>query len=79
MVAEGSIRINRQATCKPHARIRIGDVLTLPIGRTVRVLRVAALAERRGPATAARLLYVDISDVTATACAATDSAAYRGA
>jgi ribosome-associated heat shock protein Hsp15 len=79
LVAQGSIRINRQPTCKPHARLRIGDVLTIPVHGTVRVLRVEALAERRGPATQARLLYADVSDVLATSCTAPDSSAYGGA
>ena len=47
LVAEGSIRINRQPTDKPHARLRIGDVLTVPVHGAVRVVRVVALAERR--------------------------------
>nr|WP_294554067.1 RNA-binding S4 domain-containing protein [uncultured Rhodopila sp.] len=79
LVAQGSIRINRQTTCKPHARLRVGDVLTLPVHGTVRVLRVAALAQRRGPASEARLLYMDVSDVPSTSCAAADSPAYRSA
>jgi ribosome-associated heat shock protein Hsp15 len=79
LVAQGSVRINRQATCKPHARLRVGDVLTVPVHGTVRVMRVSALAQRRGPATEARLLYVDVSDVPATSCADADSSAYRTA
>jgi ribosome-associated heat shock protein Hsp15 len=62
LVMLGSIRINRQATEKPHARLRIGDVLTLPVHGTVRVVRVAALAARRGPAVEARMLYEDLAD-----------------
>ena len=57
LVAEGGIRINRQPTEKPHARIRIGDIITLPIRGDVLVLEVLALSARRGPASAARLLY----------------------
>ena len=60
LVAQGSVRINRQATEKAHARLRVGDVLTLPVHGTVRVLRVAALAVRRGPAPEARGLYEEI-------------------
>jgi ribosome-associated heat shock protein Hsp15 len=82
LVAQGSIRINRQPTGKPHAKLRVGDVLTIPVHGTVRVLRVASLAARRGPAPEARLLYIDISpadvsDVSATSCAEADSSAYR--
>ncbi len=37
LVAQGSIRINRQPTGKPHARLRVGDVLTIPVHGLVRV------------------------------------------
>nr|WP_220789624.1 S4 domain-containing protein [Gluconacetobacter johannae] len=55
----GAVRINRQRTEKAHALVRPGDILTLPApgGQGVMVLRIVALASRRGPATAARLLY----------------------
>jgi ribosome-associated heat shock protein Hsp15 len=89
LVAQGSIRINRQPTVKAHAKLRIGDVLTIPVHGVVRVLRVAGLATRRGPAAEARLLYVDLepgnsavaadaSDVSVPSCVAVDSRSYRG-
>ncbi|MFW7267030.1 RNA-binding S4 domain-containing protein [Gluconacetobacter sp. Hr-1-5] len=55
----GLVRINRQRTEKAHALVRPGDVLTLPppTGDGVMVLRIVALAQRRGPASVARLLY----------------------
>lgn len=62
LVAGGLLRINRQPTDKPHARLRPGDVLTLPLQRGVRVVRVLGLARRRGPATEARLLYQDLDE-----------------
>lgn len=62
LVAGGSVRINRQPTDKPHARLRVGDVLTLPLRGQVHVIRVAALALRRGPASEARLLYEEIDE-----------------
>ena len=68
LVARGSIRINRQATDKAHARLRVGDVLTVPVHGAVRVVRVLALAERRGPATEARLLYAEISETAGGPC-----------
>jgi ribosome-associated heat shock protein Hsp15 len=83
-VAEGGIRINRQPTDKPHAKLRPGDVLTLPLPGGVRVIRVLALAARRGPAPEARLLYVEIGDPSdappeapLVACAPAESSAYR--
>ncbi len=60
LVAEGFVRINRQPTDKPHARLRAGDVITLPLRDTVRVMRVVALASRRGPAPEARGLYEEL-------------------
>ncbi|HTW29963.1 MAG TPA: RNA-binding S4 domain-containing protein [Acetobacteraceae bacterium] len=62
LVAIGSVRLNRQPTDKPHARLRPGDVLTLPLPRGVRVVRVLALATRRGPATEARSLYEELAE-----------------
>lgn len=57
LVANGAVRINRQPTEKPHARLREGDVLTLALPSGVRVVRVVALGERRGPAVEAAGLY----------------------
>lgn len=69
LVARGSVRINRQPTEKAHARLRTGDVLTLPLHGGVRVVRVLALAARRGPAPEARLLYEDLGDAPVASCA----------
>jgi len=60
LVAEGLVRINRQVTDKPHARLRPGDVLTIPLRGDVRVVRVLALATRRGPAPEAQALYEEV-------------------
>ena len=65
LVAGGLVRINRQPTDKPHARLRPGDVLTLPLRSDVRVIRVLALAARRGPAPEARMLYEELGDAPA--------------
>jgi ribosome-associated heat shock protein Hsp15 len=69
LAARGSIRINRQPTDKPHARLRVGDVLTVPLHSSVRVVRVVSLAARRGPAPEARLLYEEISETVGGPCA----------
>jgi len=61
LVGQGSIRINRQATDKAHARLRLGDVLTVPVRGQVRVVRVLALAARRGPAAEAAGLYEEVA------------------
>jgi ribosome-associated heat shock protein Hsp15 len=62
LVNVGAVRINRQPTDKAHARVRVGDVLTLRLRTTVRVVRVSALPARRLPAVQARQLYEDIAE-----------------
>jgi ribosome-associated heat shock protein Hsp15 len=69
LVTQGSIRINRQPTDKPHARLRVGDVLTVPVHGRVRVVRVAALALRRGPAAEAQSLYEELAGEAPAPCA----------
>ena len=64
LVAQGSIRINRLATEKAHAKLRPGDVLTVPVRGQVRVVRVVALAARRGPPAEASGLYEEVGEVT---------------
>lgn len=75
LIAQGSVRINRQPTDKPHARLRPGDVLTFALGprASVRIWRVLALAARRGPATEARALYEDLSSEPASAAPPPDT------
>jgi ribosome-associated heat shock protein Hsp15 len=48
-------------TAKPHKLVRVGDLvdLTLPGGK--RRLKVAALSEKRGPASVAQQLYEDLT------------------
>jgi ribosome-associated heat shock protein Hsp15 len=61
LIAQGMVRINRQPTEKPHAKLRPGDVLTLALARGVVVAKVLELAPRRGPAAEARRLYDEIA------------------
>jgi ribosome-associated heat shock protein Hsp15 len=53
----GKVRLNGAKVRKPGHVIRPGDVLTLALGGAVRVVKVVALAERRGGAPQARNLY----------------------
>jgi len=74
LAATGMIRINRQVTEKPHARLRVGDVLTLVFRNEIKVWRVVALAARRGPPAEAATLYDEILEPPS--CAAAGSSAY---
>ena len=44
---------------KAHQPVRVGDRLTLRLGRFERRIEVLALAQRRGPASEARTLYAE--------------------
>ena len=61
LIERGAVRINRQPTEKPHAKLRPGDVLTLALARGVVVAKVLTLPPRRGPASEARQLYEEIA------------------
>jgi ribosome-associated heat shock protein Hsp15 len=58
---EGRLRVNGEPTAKAHYAARIGDVLTFPIGSDIRVIKILALGERRGPAAEAQTLYEDLA------------------
>jgi len=49
---------------KAHHAVRVGDRLTLRLGRLERRIEVLALAERRGPASEARTLYAETGPAT---------------
>ncbi len=57
LCAEGRVAIAGVPAFKPHQPVRIGDWVTVEQGHWRRRLRVMALAERRGSASAARELY----------------------
>lgn len=58
------VRVNRMVVTKAHHLVRIGDVLTFPQARAIRVVRVLGLPGRRGPASEARALYEDLDAAT---------------
>jgi ribosome-associated heat shock protein Hsp15 len=60
LVEEGRMRVNNVPTAKAHYAIRPGDVLTFALGRHIRVIKIVALGQRRGPATEAQQLYLDL-------------------
>lgn len=62
VAGKGKIRINRMLVNKPHYKVRPGDVLTFAQGHEIRVVRVLALGERRGPAPEAKTLYEEINE-----------------
>jgi ribosome-associated heat shock protein Hsp15 len=55
--ASGLIRLNKQRVQKASVEVKPGDILTLPRGGAVLVVRVLACGIRRGPAREAQALY----------------------
>jgi ribosome-associated heat shock protein Hsp15 len=60
LALSGHVRVNREKVTAASRPVRVGDVLTLALGRGVRVLRITALAERRGSFEAAQRLYQEM-------------------
>lgn len=50
LVREGHIRCNGIRVERAHQRIAAGDILTIPLGKTVRVIELLSIPARRGPA-----------------------------
>ncbi|WP_208351689.1 RNA-binding S4 domain-containing protein [Pseudaestuariivita rosea] len=63
VVTAGKVRVDGVPVSKPSRTITPGAVLTFPQGRDIRVVRIVALADRRGPATEAQTLYEDLTPV----------------
>lgn len=57
----GKVRVNSARATKASANLTVGDVLTFPQGNRIRVVRVRAIGERRGPASEAATLYDDLT------------------
>jgi ribosome-associated heat shock protein Hsp15 len=57
LIESGHVRVNGVRETSPGHAIKAGDVLTIALDRSVRVLKVIAFAERRGDATSARAIY----------------------
>ena len=60
LVERGHVRINGVRETAPGHALKTGDVVTIGLDRSVRVLKVIGFSERRGDASAARVLYEDL-------------------
>ena len=61
VIEEGYVRIDGRRVEKASEEVRVGSVIALPLHGHVRILRVTALPERRGPAAEARLCYDELT------------------
>jgi ribosome-associated heat shock protein Hsp15 len=60
LIDAGHVRIDGKRVEKPSEPVRVGSTIALPLNHRVRILRVLALPERRGPAPEARLCYREL-------------------
>ena len=54
------MRLNGTRIMRSGTLVRVGDVITVPVGAVVRVLRITAMPARRGPAHEAQSCYDDL-------------------
>ena len=63
LVDGGLVRINSERVEQASRLVRPGDVLTIALERSVRILKGMGFAERRGSAMLARVLFEDLTPV----------------
>ena len=61
LVDSGHVRLNGKRVAAASQLVRIGDVITIALDRSVRILEVAGFCERRGGAPEARALYRELT------------------
>ncbi|GAA6179243.1 MULTISPECIES: RNA-binding S4 domain-containing protein [unclassified Shimia] len=61
VVTGGHLRVNGTKVAKASHSIAVGDVLTFPQAKHIRVIKVLGIGERRGPAPEAQTLYEDMT------------------
>lgn len=64
LIASGAVRVNGTRVTRPGRDVAPGDTLTFPQGNRIRLIRILALGLRRGPATEAQTLYLDLDPGT---------------
>jgi ribosome-associated heat shock protein Hsp15 len=72
---DGHVRLNGERVSAASRPVKPGDVVTVALDRTVRIMKVTGFAERRGDADAARVLYEDLTPKPEAGPAPADPAA----
>lgn len=63
LVDAGYVRVNGTRIRAPSRLVRLDDVITVALDRSVRVLKVRGFLERRGPPGSADTLYDELRDL----------------
>jgi ribosome-associated heat shock protein Hsp15 len=79
LAGSGYVRVNGARISAASHAVKAGDVITVALDRTVRVLKVAGFSERRGDAQAGRLLYEDLTPPPVSVAEREPEAAARAA
>ncbi|MFQ6550043.1 RNA-binding S4 domain-containing protein [Aestuariibius sp. 2305UL40-4] len=67
VVGDGKVRVDGTPISKPARTVGPGNVLTFAQGRVIRVVKIVAVGDRRGPAAEAQGLYEDLTPPAAQA------------
>ena len=62
IITKGAVRLNSRRIVKPSVEIEVNDVLTFTSGKSVRVIKVLSLGERRVNYEEARKMYENVED-----------------
>jgi len=60
LATSGYVRVNGVRIDAPGRSVRLGDVVTVALDRTVRLLKVKGFVERRGPTGTSQRLYDEL-------------------
>ena len=61
-ILNGKLRINSNKITKPATKVKTNDVLTLNYVNEIRIIQIQSLGSRRGPASEAKSLYIDLTE-----------------
>jgi ribosome-associated heat shock protein Hsp15 len=61
LAGAGYVRVNGMRIDAPGRMVRTGDVITVALERSVRVLKVVGFRERRGPTGSGETLYEELT------------------
>jgi len=61
LASSGYVRVNGARIRAPSRMVRTGDVITVAMERTVRIVKVRGFVDRRGPADADADLYEELT------------------
>jgi ribosome-associated heat shock protein Hsp15 len=64
LVTAGNVRLDGERVAAASRPVKAGDVVTVALDRTIRIMKVMSFAERRGDADAARLLYENLTPIS---------------